>query len=117
MLMIYHNAELWAALAEKEQQALMADGGRRWRELVATGEAIMGEPLADGAGARAVRVRDDAVVVTDGPFVEAKEQFVGFLLVDVATRERAVELATQWPDARVGTIYVREIRVVNELNP
>jgi hypothetical protein len=113
MLMIYHNADAWNALAENEQWDLMQDGGRKWEALVASGEGIVGEPLAPAQSARIVRVQNGVTDVTDGPFAEAKEQFVGFLLLDVASQERAEEIAASWPDARVGAVVVRQINVSN----
>ena len=49
--------------------------------------------------------------VTDGPFLEAKEFMGGYYLVDVESKERAVELAQQIPDAKVAglAIEVRQI--------
>jgi hypothetical protein len=41
--------------------------------------------------------------------VEAKEQFAGYIAVDVATEERAIEIAARWPDASFGAMEVREI--------
>ncbi len=113
MLMIYHNTEIWETLSEQEQQAVMSEGGRRWQDLMASGECIMGEPLAAPSEARVVRVQNGSAEVTDGPFAEAKEQFVGFLIIDVASEERAIEIAQSWPDARCGALVVRQIHVAN----
>ena len=44
-----------------------------------------------------MRVRDGVVAAADGPFAEAKEQFAGYVTVDVASEERAVEIAAGWP--------------------
>ncbi|WP_083733584.1 YciI family protein [Actinomadura sp. CNU-125] len=44
-----------------------------------------------------------------GPVVEAKEQLAGYLLVDCATPERAVEIAAALPDARLGAVEVRPV--------
>ncbi|MGI8486065.1 MAG: YciI family protein [Thermomicrobiales bacterium] len=113
MLMIYHNPEIWETLTTEEQQAVMSDGGRRWQDLTASGEIIMGEPLAAPGDARVLRVRNGSAEITDGPFAETKEQFVGFLILDVASEERAVEIAQSWPDARCGALVVRQIHVEN----
>jgi hypothetical protein len=48
-------------------------------------------------------------VVTDGPFIEAKEQFAGYLTVDCESVERAVEIAARWPDAKEFAMEVRPI--------
>jgi hypothetical protein len=54
-------------------------------------------------------VRDGVVATTDGPFVEAKEQFAGTLVIDVESEGRAVEIAARWPDAHYATMEVRAI--------
>jgi hypothetical protein len=50
-------------------------------------------------------------VVTDGPFLEAKEFLGGFYLIDCESRERAVELAARIPDAAIKGLGV-EVRQV-----
>jgi hypothetical protein len=113
LLMIYENAEVWGKLSEQERDAVNSEGGRLWQELVASGEVIMGEPLADPKDSRIVRVQNGERVVTDGPFAESKEQFVGFLMIDVASEARAIEIAASWPNARYSPLEVRLIRVFN----
>jgi hypothetical protein len=61
-----------------------------------------------------VRVRGGVPAVTDGPFIEAKEQLVGYLMVDVKSEERALEIATRWPDARYWGMEVRAVLDVGE---
>jgi hypothetical protein len=113
LLMIYENAEVWGKLSEQERHAVNSEGGRLWQELVASGEGIFAEPLADPADAHIVRIQNGERVITDGPFAEAKEQFVGFLMIDVASEERAIEIAASWPNARYSPLEVRLIRVFN----
>jgi hypothetical protein len=47
--------------------------------------------------------------VTDGPDLEAKEYMAGFSLLDVASRERAVELAARIPDIRHIGVQLRRV--------
>lgn len=110
MLMIYNNADVWNSLSREEHEAVWSEGGKLWQDLVASGEGIMGEPLAAPRDAHIVRVQNGVPLITDGPFAEAKEQFVGFLMVDVASEERALEIAASWPDAKYAPIEVRFIR-------
>ena len=56
-----------------------------------------------------MRVRDGVVAATDGPFAEAKEQFAGYVTVDVASEERAVEIAAAWPGADRWAMEVRAV--------
>jgi hypothetical protein len=109
MLLIYQNPAAWQDLPEAQRQAAMSDAGALMQELTGSGEWVGGEALADPATARTVRVRDGAVAVTDGPFAEAKEQMVGYCIVDCETPERAVEIAARWPDARLWGMEVRPL--------
>jgi hypothetical protein len=47
--------------------------------------------------------------VTDGPFAETREQLGGYYLIDAASREEAIEIASKIPVARMGTIEVRPL--------
>ena len=66
------------------------------RELAGRGELVDAQGLAGPERARFV-VSDGvgAPVVTDGPFPESKELLAGYRTVDVATPERAIEIAAQ----------------------
>lgn len=109
MLLIYQNPDAWNALSEEARNAVMNDATVMFEELTASGEAVGGDPLAPASATKTVRVRDGVATVTDGPFIESKEQFVGYLTVDVKSQERAVEIATRWPDARYWALEVRPI--------
>jgi hypothetical protein len=113
LVMIYHNTDSWNALTQAEKETIWSEGSDLWKELTASGELEFGEPLASPGESRIVRLPNGLPVVTDGPFAEAKEQFVGFLILNVASGERAVELASRWPDARVGAMEVRRIEGAN----
>jgi hypothetical protein len=53
---------------------------------------------------------DDSLEITDGPFLESKEHLAGYFVVDCATEERAIEIASRIPDLRYGAaIEVRPI--------
>lgn len=109
LLMIYQNPVSFQGLPEASRQELMSEAGAIVDELVKSGEWVGGEGLADPATARSVRVRDGVPAVTDGPFAEAKEQIVGYCIVDCDSLDRAVEIATRWPDARLWGMEVRPI--------
>jgi hypothetical protein len=47
--------------------------------------------------------------VTDGPYLEAREQFAGCYLVDCGSRERAIELAALLLDAKYSVTEVRAV--------
>jgi hypothetical protein len=49
-----------------------------------------------------VRVRDGEMLLTDGPFVDAKEHLGGYGLVEVNDLDAALEIAARIPAARMG---------------
>ena len=67
-----------------------------------------GAVLRPAREAAVVRVRGGEVLVTDGPFAEAKEQIAGFEVLECASMEEAVKLLARHPSARLGTLEVRE---------
>lgn len=111
LLLIYQNPVAWEALSEEERQAMMAEAGAIMQELTESGEWIGGEALAHVSQAKTVRPRDGVPVVTDGPFVEAKEQLAGFCLLECESLERALEIARRWPDARYTGVELRPLMV------
>ncbi|HKF31410.1 MAG TPA: YciI family protein [Jatrophihabitantaceae bacterium] len=109
LLLIYNNPATYEAMPEDERNALFADVDRIMDELKNSGEFVGGQGLADPSQSKTVRVRDGVPAVTDGPYVEAKEQMGGYLIVDCDTVERAVEIAASWPDAKYFAMEVRPI--------
>jgi hypothetical protein len=83
----------WSA---KDIEAHMRYLGQLNGELKRAGELAGLEALAPPVKARIVRVGDDdAPVVTDGPFAEAKEFLAGYWIVEVPSAERAYEIAAK----------------------
>jgi hypothetical protein len=70
-------------------------------ELAASGEFVSGEGLADAPTAKTVSLVDGQVVVSDGPFAEAKESLAGYWILDVESEARVLEIASRivhWSD-------------------
>jgi hypothetical protein len=94
--------------AQKSMQKWLA-----WiRELEAKGQLKHpGQPLA-GTG-KVVRGGDNKLLVTDGPFAEAKDIVLGFIVVEARDLEHAAEIATGCPMVHGGGAV--EIRPVMQL--
>ncbi len=108
MLLIYNRPDFVEQLSDVERTELFADVDTIMRELTESGELVGGQALAPQA--RTARLAGGAPEITDGPFVESKEQFAGYVAVDCASPERAAEIAARWPDVRFGGAI--EIRAV-----
>ena len=110
MLLIYNNPDALEALSDEDRNSLMAEVDQLMDELTKSGELVGGEALAHPAATKTVRLRGGSVATTDGPFLEAKEMLAGYAMVEVENEERAVDIATRWPDARMGGAM--EVRAV-----
>ena len=97
------------ARTEEEARGLYDEMVRFGEGLAARGLLRASESLrADQHGVR-VQIRDDKPQLRDGPFTEAREMVGGFFLIDCATREEAIAIASACPAARWATVEVREV--------
>ncbi|MFD8480292.1 YciI family protein [Kitasatospora sp. NPDC059673] len=108
---LHINPAVLDALTDEEKAGLGAGHGRFVQTLKDSGELILTQALVDPSQSAVVSVRGGRTVVTEGPFLEAKEFLGGFYLVDCENKERAVELAAQIPDAAIAGLGV-EVRQV-----
>jgi len=87
---------------------LVAEMGKYNEELVKAGVMLAGEGLhASSKGAR-ITFSKDQHTVTDGPFTEAKELIAGFWLIQVASKEEAIEWASRIP-FEDGEVEIRQV--------
>jgi hypothetical protein len=85
-------------LSEDEQNAVIGE----YLVLGQLPAVIGGDQLQPVETATTVRVEDGQTLLTDGPFVEAKEHLGGYFLVDVDDLDAALEIAARIPAARMG---------------
>src|SRR5258705_11934112 len=71
------------------------------------GVYVAAEGLDDPGQGVVVHFSDEAPVVTDGPYGETKELFGGFFLLDVASKQEAVEWAKRGPAVPGSQIEIR----------
>jgi len=100
MLLIYENPGTREAFFSDEK--LMAEMESYVDDLRKSGEYIDGQGLADPSTARVVRTSSGVPAVTDGPFMESKEYFGGFMIIDCDGIERATEIARLFPPTPLG---------------
>jgi hypothetical protein len=78
-------------------------------EMTTRGVRRQGDRLRPASDATTVRVREDEVLLTDGPFAETKEQMAGYDLIECADLDEAIEVASKHPMAKLGSIEVRPV--------
>jgi len=74
-----------------------------------SGHLLITNALQSARTAATVRVRSGTVSVIDGPYAETKEQLGGFFLIEARDLNEAIDVASRWPSARLGSIEVRPI--------
>jgi hypothetical protein len=74
-----------------------------------SGHLVSAHPLQSARRASTLRVRDGHLSVVDGPYAETREQLGGYFLIEARDQAEAIELASRWPSARLGSIEVRPI--------
>ena len=98
LLLLYGDAAAEAAMTVEERRAVVDAHIRFGRELEERQARVASEALGDAADARTIRFSDgDGPIVTDGPFIEAKESLGSFYVLDCAGLDEALELAKRVP--------------------
>lgn len=111
MAMVKANAESEAEVMPSEH--LLAEMGRFNEALARAGVLLAGEGLQPSSKGARVRFSGGKRTVIDGPFPETKELVAGFWLLQVKSKEEAIEWIKRCPDPMPGESEI-EIRQVFE---
>ena len=74
-------------------------------EMDGRGARLIGDRIRPDRDATTVRVRDNKVLLTDGPYAETKDLVAGFDVIECADLDEAVEIASKHPMARDGVSW------------
>jgi len=113
MLIMRASDEAMAAGKEIDFNEILDSMGRYNDELIKAGVLVAAEGLDDPQEGIVVDFSSQPPVATDGPYGETKELFNGFWILDVASKEEAVEWAKRAP---LGPGTKTEIRRVPSLD-
>jgi hypothetical protein len=106
MMIVKASPESEAGVLPTEQE--LAEMGKFNEELVNAGVMLAGEGLqASSRGAR-VRFAGGRPTVHDGPFAETRELVAGFWIIQVKSKEEAIEWARRVP-FQEGEIEIRQV--------
>ena len=115
MLIMRATDEAFAAFADISFDEILETMGRFNEEMISAGVLVAAEGLDDAAQGVVVDYSSEPPLVTDGPYGETKELFGGFWILDVASKEEAVEWAKRVPGAVAGMkTEVRRIASIDE---
>ena len=99
----------------EEMQAFMERVAALEAEMEASGTFVFGGALHGPDAATVVRAGGGDVVMTDGPFVEAKEHVAGFYIINADDLDAALAWAGKVVDATNHPIEVRPFRATGRI--
>jgi hypothetical protein len=111
MLIVKATAESEAGVPPSQE--LLTEMGKYNEELVKAGVMLAGEGLHPSSKGARVRFSGPNRAVVDGPFSETKELIAGFWLIQVRSKEEAIEWVKRCPNPSEGESEI-EIRQVFE---
>jgi hypothetical protein len=117
MLLFAGTDEYFAAFRsfpEDVQKAAVAKVDQWSKENMAAGRLLEGHRLQPASTATTVRLQhaqnglpNGKALVTDGPFIDAKERIGGYVIIDVPDLDAAIAMAKSWPAG--GTVEIRPL--------
>jgi hypothetical protein len=107
-VLIYNDETFADALSKAEMDELMSKHGDFHRHTKTDNSFGAAVKLMSTGTAVTLHRENDDVLVTDGPFAETKEQFLGFYLVDYPTLNDAMEAVKLLP-IEYGRVEVRPV--------
>lgn len=110
----YMDESKWEAMTEQERNAFMDEAFAYDETLKKNGYFTGGEALQPASNATTLRYRNGKVTMTDGPFIETKEQIGGILILEARDLNHAIQLMSKHPSLRMGSSW--EIRPAADLS-
>ena len=102
-------------------EKLLAEMGKYHEELQKAGVLLDGSGLKPSSKGWRIKYSGTKRTVVDGPFTEAKEMIAGYTLIQVKSREEAMEWARRFPnpavDGKEGEIEVRQLFELDDFGP
>ncbi len=114
-VLCYNNEDAVFSWSKEEDDAVMASLGKVHQKLAAQGRLGPSLRLLPTTAATSLRKGDEPLIL-DGPFVETKEQLLGFYVIDCANLEEALETARELARANPGEGGY-EIRPIHFFSP
>ncbi|MCI0412030.1 YciI family protein [bacterium] len=110
LCLVYSEEKILNAMPKDDSDSFIDEHLALREELENSGHSIQAEALQTVQNATTIRVRNNKVSITDGPFAETKEQLTGFYYVNARDLNEAIQIAAKIPAARIGSVEVRPIR-------
>lgn len=103
------------------EEGLIATMGRYHEELHQAGVLLDASGLQPSSKGWRIRYAGEKRSVIDGPFAETKELIAGYTLIEVQSKEEALEWTRRFPnpaiDGKAGEIEVRQLFELDDFGP
>ena len=103
------------------EEKLIAAMATYHEELVKAGALLDGSGLQPSSKGWRIKYSGDKRTLVDGPFAESKELIAGYTLIQVKSREEAIEWTKRFPnpavDGKEGEIEVRQLFELEDFGP
>src|ERR1700682_2258934 len=106
------DQQMWEKLPQEQIATAYKQINDWFEEHSRSGKIVGGEELKGPNSSTTVRFKGGKPIVTDGPYIEAKEIVGGFAIVEVKDLDEALAMAKTWPGGGEGRIV--EVRPVVE---
>lgn len=114
MLIFRNDDESVKNFANVDFNEMLETMGKFNDELIRAGVLVAAEGLDDAAEGVVVDFATETPVVTDGPYGETKELFGGFYILEVASKEEAIEWAKRMPYFQGTKVEIRRVPSIDE---
>ena len=119
--MIIVKATADTEAGKQAPESLFAEMAAYHEELVKAGVLLDGSGLQPSGKGWRIRYSGDKRTIIDGPFAETKELVAGYTLIEVKTREEALEWARRFPNPSIdhgaAEIEVRQLYELEDFEP
>jgi hypothetical protein len=115
LILVGHDEQGGKRLSPEQHQALFTGYQKYEADLRQAGVLLGGEPLQPSASAVRISAEGGKRKLLDGPFSESKEIIGGYFVLEVKSRDEAVEWASRCPAAQLGSWSYVELREIQEI--
>lgn len=114
--MIIRKADPETEAGAKASEELIEAMAKYNEEMINAGVLLGGDGLHPSSRGARIRFSNGTPIITDGPFTEAKEMIAGYTLIQVASRDEALEWVKRWPTLDGHGNVELELRQLYELD-
>ena len=114
-MLLLHQAPNYNTDLPREKMLEMTKRYMAWAEgLRAKGKIVGGEKLT-ASGGRQIKVKDGKLVVSDGPYAEAKDVLGGYFVLEAKDLAEAEAIVKECPHMALAPTNWAEIRPIDDM--